>query len=83
MLPLGMVNLIALAVVTEFGWNVETQYLAYPLATIVAMWIVAVVSSAVAGWLTPLATDNRPRSDLVDQYQREFVPGVTKLKTES
>ncbi len=83
MLPLGMVNLIALAVVTEFGWNVQTQYLAYPLVTIVAMWIVAIVASAVAGWLTPLATDNRPRTDLVDVYQREFVPQVQKLKAES
>ena len=82
MLPLGIINLIALAIVMEFGWDarqLDDQHLSHPLLTVAAMWALAIVSCSLAGVLAPLATDNTPRRDLVEEYRREFVPGVTKV----
>lgn len=81
MLPLGMINLLAIAVVVEFDWNAATNHLARPLVAVAVMWGVAVVAAALAGWFTPLATDNTPRTDLVDDYRREFVPEVKRVRT--
>ncbi|HEX4132207.1 MAG TPA: NADH-quinone oxidoreductase subunit NuoH [Pirellulales bacterium] len=62
MLPLGMVNLVAVAVLIEFGWDTAQRRLGInPLVAMGAMWGVAIVAWLVAGSLAPLATDNRPR----------------------
>jgi NADH-quinone oxidoreductase subunit H len=62
MLPLGLVNLIAVAFVTEFAWDPKNHRLGgSPLVSIAAMWGVAIASWWLAGVTAPLATDNRPR----------------------
>ena len=62
MLPLGLVNLIAVAFVTEFAWDSKNHRLGgSPLISIGAMWGVAIASWWLAGITAPLATDNRPR----------------------
>ncbi|HWB01016.1 MAG TPA: NADH-quinone oxidoreductase subunit NuoH [Pirellulales bacterium] len=62
MLPLGLVNVVAVAVLVEFGWDtVERRLGVNPLVAVGAMWGVALVSWLVAGALAPLATDNRPK----------------------
>jgi NADH-quinone oxidoreductase subunit H len=62
MLPLGLVNLVAVAVVSEYGWSTTKHGLAgKPLVWIGGMWLLAIVVWSIAGMLTPLATDNRPR----------------------
>ena len=59
---LGLVNLIAVAFVTEFAWDAKNHRLGgSPLVSIAAMWGVAIVSWWLAGVTAPLATDNRPR----------------------
>lgn len=57
MLPMGLVNLVAVAVLAEYGSNLSV-WLAAPV-----MWIVALVTWIVAGTAAPLATDNRPHRD--------------------
>jgi NADH-quinone oxidoreductase subunit H len=62
MLPLGMVNLVAVAVLVEYGWSDTEHALGIsPLLAILLMWAVAIVSWTVAGMTAPLATDNTPR----------------------
>jgi NADH-quinone oxidoreductase subunit H len=59
MLPLGVVNLVAVAVVSEAGRQTigtPGQWLLIGL-----MWVVAVLSCGLAGILAPLQTDNRPK----------------------
>jgi len=64
MLPLGLVNLVAVAVLVEYGWDAAQMKLGVnPFLAIGAMWALAIVSWLTAGALTPLATDNRPRLD--------------------
>jgi NADH-quinone oxidoreductase subunit H len=62
MLPLGLVNLVMVAVVAEFFWDDlrEGSWLAR-LALVAAIWGLSVVAWIVAGLTSPLATDNRPR----------------------
>jgi NADH-quinone oxidoreductase subunit H len=56
MLPLGLVNLATVATLLEFR---------VPLgATIAISWAVMIVSWAIAGLLSPLSTDNRPRTEM-------------------
>ncbi len=56
MLPLGLVNLATIATLLEFR---------VPLgATIAISWLVMIVSWAIAGLLSPLSTDNRPRTEI-------------------
>lgn len=72
MLPLGLVNLVAVACAVEFLWNdqVEPARFNQPLLVMIVMWTVAIVGSAVAAMLTPLQTDNSPRTELLKQYHR-------------
>lgn len=65
MLPLGMVNLVAVAVLTEaheqklLGDGAAAKWL-----VILIGWAVAIGSWVVVAWIGPLVTDNRPRMDL-------------------
>jgi NADH-quinone oxidoreductase subunit H len=66
MLPLGLVNFVAVAFVSEFAWNAQEHRVSSTWAVVLAMWVVAIISWWLAGSLSPLATDNRPRTDLPD-----------------
>ncbi len=57
MLPLGMVNLVAVAVLEEFGGEMST------LALVGCGWAVALVAWFATAFAAPLVTDNRPRID--------------------
>ena len=63
MLPLGLVNLVAVAVLAEFG-RPEIAGVNRWLC-IAAMWGFAIAVWVVTGLAAPLATDNRPRADLL------------------
>jgi NADH-quinone oxidoreductase subunit H len=68
MLPLGLVNLVAVAVLVEYGWDAAQMKLGInPFLAIGGMWAFAIVSWLIAGALTPLATDNRPRLTMSDE----------------
>ena len=61
MLPLGLVNLLAMAVLVELReQGVMAADTLWPLVGI--SWAVALVAWLVAGFLAPLASDNRPRA---------------------
>ncbi len=58
MLPLGLVNLVAIAVLTEYFSDL-------PLAVRAGIsWLVTIVAWIVAGLLAPLSLDNRPRHEI-------------------
>ncbi|HET6880693.1 MAG TPA: NADH-quinone oxidoreductase subunit NuoH [Pirellulales bacterium] len=59
MLPLGVVNLVVVATLVEFGGHALEGGGRWLLIGL--MWIVAIVAFAVAGTLAPLHTDNRPK----------------------
>ena len=62
MLPLGIINLVAVAVLVEFGWDTGKDWLGInPLVAMGGMWGLAIVSWWIAGIISPLSTDNRPR----------------------
>ena len=67
MLPLGLVNLIAVALMTEaqqVGWLggiFENR-----IVIIICGWLVAIGSWVAVGFIGPLVTDNRPRLDMVE-----------------
>ena len=71
MLPLGLVNLVAVAVLAEFGRPDIAGVNRW--LCIAAMWAFAIAVWVVAGLSAPLATDNRPRADLMDS-RRAFSP---------
>lgn len=54
MLPMGLVNLVAVAVLAEYGSSVPAWL------GVLGMWGVAIATWIVAGIAAPLATDNRP-----------------------
>ena len=54
MLPMGLVNLVAVAVLAEYGSSVPAWL------GVLGMWGVAIATWVVAGIAAPLATDNRP-----------------------
>lgn len=58
MLPLGVVNLVLVAALVEFGG--QTLETGGRWLLIALMWIVSVIAMAIAGRLAPLHTDNRP-----------------------
>ena len=69
MLPLGLVNLVAVACIMEvkkvYAEELASRFGGWTVPVLVlAGWIIFVVSTTVAAALSPLATDNRPRSDL-------------------
>ena len=61
MLPLGILNLVAVAVVQEFtksdSFNGQVIAIAVGWAVLIGGWLMVAVSN-------PLVTDNRPRRDL-------------------
>lgn len=59
MLPLGLVNLVAVATLVEFGGADLHGF--KRLLVIAGMWAFAIVTWIVAGTLAPLTSDNRPR----------------------
>lgn len=75
MLPLGLVNLIAVALLLEvvhpevalFGVSAANQPLAAAAVVVVGGWIVFVVAWLATAMLGPMETDNRPRLD-VDRF---------------
>jgi NADH-quinone oxidoreductase subunit H len=59
MLPLGLVNLVVVAVLVEVGG--QTLETGGRWLLILPMWVVAAIAFALAGLLAPLHTDNRPK----------------------
>jgi len=57
MLPLGLVNLVAVAILVEFAEDLPGG----ALLTVAVGWGVAIAAWTLAGLATPLLTDNRPR----------------------
>jgi NADH-quinone oxidoreductase subunit H len=67
MMPLGIVNLVAVAVLTEFSWDTAKKQLGgSTLMQLVGMWGLAIVAWLAAGILAPLSTDNRPRFETIN-----------------
>ena len=58
MLPLGLVNLVTIAVLTEY-FTKESVWL-----RVAVSWIVTIVAWIVAGLVAPLSIDNSPRSEI-------------------
>jgi hypothetical protein len=60
MLPLGLVNLLTIAVLIELReqGRIATESL-WPMVAI--SWAVTIVAWIIAGYLAPLSSDNRPR----------------------
>ncbi len=57
MLPLGVVNLLLMAVLTEY-WR-------HDLGTIaIVSWVVTIITCIIAGMMAPLSVDNRPKPDV-------------------
>ena len=67
MLPLGIVNLLAVAAVVEYQHGSESS-IALP---ILVGWSVALVGWILAAWLAPLHTDNRPRMEVMQPPEFE------------
>jgi NADH-quinone oxidoreductase subunit H len=63
MLPLGLVNLVAVAAVLEYEHAAGEPTPGGTGLAIAIGWGAAVVAWIVAAWLAPLHTDNRPRID--------------------
>lgn len=55
MLPLGVVNLLLMAVLTEY-WRHNLWTIA------IASWVVTIVACIIAGLMAPLSVDNRPNA---------------------
>jgi NADH-quinone oxidoreductase subunit H len=74
MLPMGLVNLVAMAVLLEFQpqWSARWGNNLWVIA--VGGWAVAIVSSIIAAFTAPLVTDNRPRRHMAEfDAERELV----------
>jgi NADH-quinone oxidoreductase subunit H len=67
MLPLGVLNLLAVAIITELRHPAlagqPTTGTIGPLTACVIGWAVAIVAWLCVAWTGPLVTDNRPRLD--------------------
>lgn len=62
MLPLGLVNLVAVAILVEFfADSLTVSNFAQAALVMGGMWLLAIVAWLTAAAITPLATDNRPR----------------------
>jgi NADH-quinone oxidoreductase subunit H len=64
MLPLGLVNLTAMAFIMEYEETLKSWGAGTPLVPIAIGWGVAIMAWLAAGIAAPLATDNRPRPGL-------------------
>lgn len=66
MLPLGLVNLITVAILYEARQFSDPGHssLAWTLGTLVVSWIVFIAAWTCTALVNPLVTDNRPRRDL-------------------
>jgi NADH-quinone oxidoreductase subunit H len=64
MLPLGILNLVAVAVVEELGHNKSNTDSTWTVVAIVVGWVVLFGGWLVVAFANPLVTDNRPRRDL-------------------
>jgi NADH-quinone oxidoreductase subunit H len=67
MLPLGMVNLIVVAVLVEYEPEVLSALGESRLALVASVWAIAIAAWLVAGIVAPLSTDNRPRLEATDR----------------
>jgi hypothetical protein len=66
MLPLGLVNFLAVAILEEIRhvYGPKDSTLAWTLGIIAAGWLVFALAWIVTSLANPLVTDNRPRRDL-------------------
>jgi NADH-quinone oxidoreductase subunit H len=65
MLPLGVINLLAVAVLNEMrmaGWLGAAQSAQAELTICTVDWIVALLAWGIVAWSSPLIADNRPQS---------------------
>ncbi|HEY4308174.1 MAG TPA: NADH-quinone oxidoreductase subunit NuoH [Pirellulales bacterium] len=67
MLPLGMVNLVIVAVVAEYEPQVLAALGGSRTALVAVLWALAILAWLIAGIVAPLSTDNRPRFEAVDR----------------
>jgi hypothetical protein len=67
MLPLGMVNLAIMAVVVEYHAQIMQTLGGSQAALVAVMWALAILAWVIAGLVSPLSTDNRPRLELSDR----------------
>jgi NADH-quinone oxidoreductase subunit H len=72
MLPLGLVNLIALAAVIEYQHARQLENLPpEPWLTVGVGWVMAIAGWMAAGWLAPSHSDNHPRMDALSPPEFE------------
>jgi len=62
MLPLGLVNLVLVAVLVEYEMPIMAAVGQSLTALVAAMWAIGIAAWLVVGMLAPLSTDNRPRT---------------------
>jgi NADH-quinone oxidoreductase subunit H len=67
MLPLGMVNLVVVAVLVEYENQVLGAFGGSHAALVACLWALAVAAWLAAGIVAPLSTDNRPRLEATDR----------------
>ncbi len=67
MLPLGMVNLVIVAVVAEYEPQVLGALGGSRTALVAVLWALAIAAWLIAGIVAPLSTDNRPRLEAADR----------------
>ncbi len=73
MLPLGLVNLVAVAALVEYGHDRQLEGLSSSTwTTIIIGWLVAIVAWTAAALTVPLHSDNRPRPEAL--HPPEFEP---------
>lgn len=64
MLPLGILNLVAVAVVEELRHGKSSSDFTWTMIAVVVGWVVLIVGWLAVAFANPLVTDNRPRRDL-------------------
>ena len=67
MLPLGMVNLVIVAVLVEYQDQVLVAVGGSWAALWACLWAIAIAAWLIAGIVAPLSTDNRPRLEATDK----------------
>jgi NADH-quinone oxidoreductase subunit H len=66
MLPLGLVNFVVIAVLTEVrtAYDPDFSSRAWQLGLMVPAWLTCIVAWLIVAWAGPLVTDNAPRRNL-------------------